>query len=105
MTITSPASVSAIQAAFFRQDVTAHNVANVNTDGYGQRIAYQTDQLPEGTRISHLAQTPNTPGAPSNTDLVQSSTEQLDNKTTVKANVNVIKAKDQMVGTLLDMVG
>jgi flagellar hook protein FlgE len=103
MAISFDASVSGMQAATLRQDVTANNVANVNTDGFEQTTAYQTDVLPQGTRISHLARTPNSPTAPSNTDLAKEITEQKINNAAFQADINVIKARDRMMGTILDM--
>jgi flagellar hook protein FlgE len=98
------ASISGIQAAISRHDVTANNVANVNTPGYERITAYQTDVAPQGTRISHLARTPNANPATSNTDLALSAQEQKENKASLQANASVIKTKDRMIGDLLDIV-
>ena len=103
MTVSFDASVSGMQAAQIRQDVTANNVANVNTTGFEQTTAYQTDMLPQGTRISNLVRTPNNNTAPSNTDLVKETKEQIINKTAFQADLNVVKVQDNMMGTLLDM--
>ena len=103
MAISFDAPISGMQAAQTRQDVTANNVANFNTQGFEQTTAYQTEMLPEGTRISNLVRTPNGQTAPSNTDLVKEVKEQKINKAAFQADVNVIKVKDRMMGTLLDM--
>ena len=103
MSISFDASISGMQAATVRQDVTANNVANVNTRGFEQTTAYQTDMLPQGTRISNLVKTPNNPAGDSNTDLVKEVKEQKINKAAFQADLNVIKVKDRMMGTLLDM--
>jgi flagellar hook protein FlgE len=103
MAISFDASVSGMQAAALRQDVTANNVANINTPGFEQTTAYQTDVVPQGTRVSHLAKTPNSSSAASNTDLVKEVKEQKINKAAFQADLNVIKVKDRMMGTLLDM--
>jgi flagellar hook protein FlgE len=95
MAISFDASVSGMQAATLRQDVTANNVANINTQGF--------DMLPQGTRVSHLVKTPNTPSGDSNTDLVKEVKEQKINKAAFQADLNVIKVQDRMMGTLLDM--
>jgi flagellar hook protein FlgE len=103
MAISFDASVSGLQAATLRQDVTANNVANINTTGFEQSTAYQTDMMPQGTRISHIVKTPNSPSADSNTDLVKEVKEQKINKAAFQADLNVVKVKDRMMGTLLDM--
>lgn len=103
MAISFDASVSGLQAAMLRQDVTANNVANINTRGFEQASAYQTDMLSQGTGISHIIKTPNNPSADSNTDLVKEVKEQKINKAAFQADLNVIKVKDRMMGTLLDM--
>jgi flagellar hook protein FlgE len=103
MAISFEAPISGVQAATLRQDVTANNVANLNTQGFEQSTAYQTEMQPQGTRISNLVRTPNNETAPSNTDLVKEIKEQKINKAAFQADVNVIKVKDRMMGTLLDM--
>jgi flagellar hook protein FlgE len=103
MAISFDAPISGMQAAMLRQDVTANDVANINTPGYEQTTPYQTEMSPQGTRISHLVRTPNNDKANSNTDLVEETKEQIINKAAFQADINVIKAKDRMTGTLLDM--
>ena len=99
------ASVSGVKAAFFRQEVTANDVANVNTIGYRQITPYQTEAAPQGgTRVSHLTRTPNGASMPSTTDLAEETKEQIENKGALQANLGVIKAKDKMLGDLLDML-
>jgi len=103
MAISFDAPLSGMKTALLRQDVTAHDVANVNTPGFEQTTPYQTDMAPQGTRVSHLVRTPNSSKEPSNTDLAEEAKEQTINKAALQANVNVIKAKDKMMGNLLDM--
>jgi flagellar hook protein FlgE len=103
MAISFDAPLSGMQAAITRQDVTANDVANVNTTGYEQTTPYQTELTPQGTRISRLARTPNSPEAPSNTDLVEETREQKINKAAFQADIAVIKAQDRMTGNLLDL--
>lgn len=103
MPISFDAPISGMQAAIVRQDVTANDVANVNTTGYEQTTPYQAELSPQGTRISLLARTPNNPTAPSNTDLAEETKEQKINKAAFQADIAVIKAKDRMTGNLLDM--
>jgi flagellar basal-body rod protein FlgC len=104
MDVSFSSSISGIRTAITRQDITAHDVANVNTRGFEQRTALQTDVQPEGVRLSAITRTPNSPGAPSNTDLAEEATEQIVNKGSLSANIQVLKAKDKMVGELLDLL-
>jgi len=103
MGISFDAPISGIQAAMFSQDVTANNVANVNTPGFEQSLPYQTDIATGGTRVSNLAKTPNPDKNTSNTDLVEQTKEQKINGAAVQADVAVIRTQDKMMGTLLDM--
>ena len=103
MGISLDASTSGINAALLRQDVSANNIANVNTQGYEQITAYQTDTAPAGTRISHLSRTPNSPDMPSNTDLAKEVGEEKNNKAALQADARVIKVKDSMLKSVLDI--
>ena len=96
--------VSGMQAAQTRHDITAHDVANINTDGYEERTAHQTDTATGGTRISHISRRPNQPDAPSNTDLVEETKEQIINKNLFAANAKVLKTQDEMLGQVIDPI-
>jgi len=98
-------AISGIQASILRHNVTANDVANVNTPGYAERTPIQSDLRPAGTQVSAIRQTPNPDPTMSNTDLAEESKEQIVNKNTLAANVGVLKAKDRMIGELLDLVG
>jgi flagellar hook protein FlgE len=104
MGVSFAAPISGIQVSQTRMDVTAHNVANVNTPGFAQSTVEQAEVRPEGVRIASITKTPNSNPALSNTDLAEAAKEEIVNKDTLAADVNVIKAKDRMLGTLLDMV-
>ena len=96
-------SVSGVQAASIRQAVSAHDVANVNTPGFRQYNAYQTDMSPSGTRISHITRTPNPNADISGTDLVEEVKEQKLSKNDFSANLKAIKVQDEMTEDLLDI--
>jgi flagellar basal-body rod protein FlgC len=98
-------SISGMHTAITRHDITAHDIANVNTGGYEQRTPLQSDVSPRGVRISHIARTPNDRVDISNTDLAAESGEQIQNKNTLAANASVLKAKDSMIGDVIDLVG
>ncbi len=103
MNISSSASVSGMQAAITRQSVSAHDVANINTDGFGQYTAHQTDMKPSGTRVSHISRQPNSPGNLSNTEFATEAVEQKESLNNLKANSAVIKVQNRMMGALLDI--
>lgn len=83
-----------------RQSVSAHDVANSNTDGFGQYTAYQTDMKPSGTRLSHITRDSE---MPSGTDYATEAVEQKESLNNLKANSAVFKVQDRMTGTLLDI--
>jgi flagellar hook protein FlgE len=103
MAISFDASVSGVSAAMFRQGVSAHNIANINTPGYGPFTAYQTDMAPQGTRISNLARTPSPDSSISGTDLAREVVEQKTDKAALQADLKVIKVKDRMLQSVLDI--
>ncbi len=105
MNISSTAPLSGIKAAITRQSVSAHDIANINTDGFGQYTAYQTDMRPSGTRISHISRELNSRPTPSNTDYATEAVEQKESLYNLKANSAVVKAQDRMIGALLDIFG
>ena len=98
-------SVSGMRVSITRHDVTAHDVANVNTPGYEERRVNQAAQTPSGVAITSITSTPNSPSAESNTDLVEETKEQIVNKHANSANAKALKVKDRMLGELLDITG
>jgi len=54
MEISLNTAVSGMQVSLTRQDVTANNIANVQTQGYSQLNAQQTSVQPMGVRISAI---------------------------------------------------
>lgn len=96
------ASLSGIRSAVQQIDISAHNVANVNTRGYGARSAVQTDTVPSGTRIAGIGRRPDADG-PSNTDLADEAGRRTTSRYAVSANAAVIRKKDEMLGSLLDL--
>jgi flagellar hook-associated protein FlgK len=85
-------------------NTSAHNVANVNTRGYTARSTVQAETAPSGTRIAAVRRRGNV-GGPSSTDLALEAGRQTTSRHAVTANAAVIRKKDQMLGSLLDLVG
>jgi len=104
MALSVGSSVTGMNAATVRQGVAAHNVANVNTPGFAQYTVNQTDMAPEGTRIASLSRTTNTDPTRSNVDLAETSKEQIISKGSLAANATVFKAKDKMMGEVIDLI-
>jgi len=98
-------SISGIKAAIKRQDITAHDVANINTPGFEERIPHQVETKPDGTKISHISRRPNPQKDMSNTSLAEETKEQIQNKRTLQANAKVLKVKDDMLGEIIDLKG
>ncbi len=92
------------QTAMTRHNITAHDVANVNTRGYREQSPGQSDVLPRGVRISSVSSRPNDSAALSNTDLAFEAGEQIQNKTVVSANVSVARVQNRMVGEVIDLI-
>lgn len=76
-------------------NTSAHNVANVNTEGYS---ASQTTLNNQNNSV--VAQTRQTQNA---TDLAKEFTDQISIDKSFDANAQAIKAKDEMIGSLLDL--
>jgi flagellar hook protein FlgE len=103
MSLSFDASISGVKAAAIRQAVSANDIANINTPGYRQVNVNQTDASPDGTRIANLVRTPNANPDLSGTDLVEEVKEQKISKNDFQANLKVIKVKDEMTESLLDL--
>jgi len=94
------ASVSGMNAATIRQNVTAHNVANVNTEQYAPKEVLQTDVVPAGTEVEAVRE-----GEEGTNDLAQQMTDLNQNKNLYSANAKAFKMQEKMNGELLNLVG
>lgn len=92
----SSISLSGMRAAQTALDSSAHNVANLNTDGFHRQEVVQSEQAGGGvsTRITKS----DTEGSDLATDMVA----QLQAKNSFLANLKVFKTSAEMTGTLLD---
>ncbi|ADU66547.1 hypothetical protein LGV61_09060 [Desulfurispirillum indicum] len=121
-------AASAIKTYGFRQSASAHNVANVNTDGFkSQRVdtaegvsggvrptgvsidkshgPFRPSEFPADT-VSFSADAIAMAGLVegSNTDITREIVNSSVNQYSVSANTGVIRSQDEMIGTLLDIV-
>jgi len=99
-TMTSIAAIaqSGLQAAQLRLDSSAHNVANMNTEGFRrQTVEQQAAPSLGGTRAR-----PGQPGEPG-VALEQEAVEQIAATYAFKASLLVLRTADEMAGALLDV--
>lgn len=96
MTSTASIALSGMQTAFTRLNSTAHNIANVSTDGFRRHEVVSTEQ-PGGGVAPSLTRS-SVAGAALETDVVA----QLQAKNAFLANLAVFKTSNQMAGALLD---
>lgn len=88
---------SGLQAAQLRLDASAHNVANLNTPGFRRQVVEQTEAS-GSAGVQASVQRDGQAGSALEKDVV----EQMSATYAFKANVQVIKTNDQMMGALLN---
>jgi flagellar hook protein FlgE len=94
-----------MQLSALRMDISANDVANVNTPGFEQSDLIQVERSP-GTAVGTIRRTPNPNQQLSGTDLAwEFGNEMTVAQTGYSANLKAIRAQDQMLGTLLDATG
>jgi flagellar basal-body rod protein FlgC len=110
-------ALSALNAFRKKTDVTANNIANVNTDEF-KKSRVNMQEGPNGG-VQASIQPINTPGDPkeiyqddalvkvesSNVDLVEEITEMVVNKAGFGANLKTVSTQNQVLGSLLDILG
>jgi flagellar hook protein FlgE len=116
MTAALNTALSALDAYGKKLDVTANNIANLNTDGFKKSRATFEEADPSGVIVS--ISKVNTPGAPipsedgtakpresSNVDPAEEIVGLITTKHGFEANLKTVKAEDQMLGSLFDILG
>ena len=111
-------AIAGMQASAAKAAVAAHNIANVNTDGFqSSQAVIEADAAgqPEVT-VSQSSnpgpQVQNDQGLPnsaefrqlSNVDLAEESVQLILADIGYRANASVIRAQDEMIGTVLDIL-
>lgn len=114
MDTTFNAAISSINAHGRKLGVTANNVANVNTNGFKRDRAVLQEGSANDVRVhvrkdmSSAPPDPLAPDAPgvekelSNVDLADEMTDLIPTSIGYKVNLKVIRARDEMIGSLLD---
>jgi len=97
------ASISGILNAFKREDITAQNVANLNTKGY--KAKYVANQASEDGGVNGVVKTDNNQAAKNgnNVGLAQEMINNINNLDQEKANINVLRSQNKMIGSLIDI--
>jgi flagellar basal-body rod protein FlgC len=107
-------TLSSLQAHDRKLNVNANNIANVNTNGYKRDRALLEEGRPGEVRVtlskdqSPAPEDPLAPDAPglekelSNVDLADELTGMIPTEIGYKANLKTIRARDELIGTLLD---
>jgi len=94
-------NVSSIQAHQTMLNVNANNIANVNSDGFvpsDTRMSDDTNSVSANVRLAD-----NNGSQMSQTDLAKELPDQIIAQDAVAVNVEAIRTRDEMMGTLLDM--
>ncbi len=94
-------NITSIQANTTLLNVSANNIANVNTDGF----------IPKDTRITNdansvratITEADDNGSSRSQTDLAKEIPDQIIAQDATAVNVTAIKTQDEMMGTLLDI--
>ncbi|MFQ5964983.1 MAG: flagellar basal body rod C-terminal domain-containing protein [Candidatus Scalinduaceae bacterium] len=113
MSLSFSSSVSGIRAAFDVLDSSAHNTANINTDGFKKQnfslsegaIGEVVVNLSESTESGPLHQ--NKEGSmveASNVSLFEEIVEQMNARHLLSANIAVIKRTDEAQKSLIDIM-
>jgi flagellar basal body rod protein FlgG len=97
MASVSSISLSGMNAAQTQLNVAAHNVANLNTEGFSRQQVALSEQPTGG--VSAAVTTASQPGSALETDIVS----ELQAKYTYMANLSVFKTSSKMAGALLDL--
>jgi len=109
-------SISALQAHVKKLGVNAHNIANVNSEGFKKYQATMEEDFPGGVRVN--ISRVNSPGHPyeviengqpveketSNVDLTEEIPNLMIAQRGYEANIKVIQTQDKVIGSLLDIV-
>jgi flagellar hook protein FlgE len=110
-------ATTALNAFRKKLDVTANNIANVNSDEFKKSRTALTENANGGVRPT--VQTVETPGTPketykngavtettsSNVDLTEELTNLIPTRAGYEANLKTIHVSDEMMGSLLDILG
>jgi flagellar hook protein FlgE len=93
-----PIALSGMNAAQLNLQASAHNIANLSTEGFRREEVVQSEAA-NGAGVEASLTQASTPGSAMETDLVGL----LQGKNAFLANLAVFRASDRMHGALLDI--
>ncbi len=110
-------SLSALNAFEKKMEVTANNIANVNTDEFKKNVTYLSEGSHGGVEAKVDKVDP--PGFPaedmveediidvesSNVDLAEEFGETIITQNAYNANLKLVKTQDEILGQMLDILG
>ena len=106
----SDTSISALSAMGTAQEVSANNIANVNTDGFkASSVVLESGPQGQGVRVGAIRES-TTPGPMvngvegSNTDIASEMVGMITTGHAFSANVAAVRASEEMTGHLLNMI-
>lgn len=94
-------NVSSIYAHQTMLNSSAHNVANVNTEGFRPSGTIINDN--SGSVKASLREADSTNSLKSQTDLAKELPDQIIAQDATSVNLSAIKTQDEMIGTLIDL--
>ena len=108
-------ALSALRAFGEKLGVTANNIANINTNGFKKSRADLEEASPSGVNVSiHRVETPGAPLPPdrdtgepeesSNVSVEEEMVNLITTKQAYTANLKTIKAEEEILGTLFDIL-
>ena len=92
------ASLSGIQAAGLRMEVSAHNTANLNTENARAQRVRQSERPDQGGTTADVEQTDSPP------ELLEETVGQMTTAHYLKANAKALRTQDEMLGTMIDLI-
>ncbi|WP_338670115.1 flagellar basal body rod protein FlgC [Pseudodesulfovibrio methanolicus] len=106
----SDANISALSALSTVQEVTANNIANMNTDGFkASAVSLESGPGDQGVDVASITES-TTPGSmlhgveTSNTDIGRETVDMITTSRAFEANTTFIRADEEMTGHILNMI-
>ncbi|WCM93108.1 flagellar basal body protein [Acidovorax sp. NCPPB 2350] len=97
MASVSSIASSGLRAAQLQLDTSAHNVANLNTEGFRRQTVAQETQPDQGGVSSRVGR-----AAQEGSSLEEDAVGQMSATYSFAANLQMVKTEDRMLGSLLD---
>ncbi len=94
--------ISGINNSLLRQDATAQNIANINTNNYAQ-LRVTNFSRENGGVTGVVERTPIKPPEKNNVNLVTQMVNLVNNPNQEQTNVNTLRTETTMIGNLIDI--